>query len=440
MSGLSTAAANGPADDPATVAGGGVNGRGDVVGWDRSHGPDCVLPAGGPQKSVTVLGSTGSIGCSTLDLIRTARSRDGADRFPIKAMTANRRVDDLIAQAREFKPELAVVADESLHPALKDGLAGTGIETAAGLNAVCEAAERDADWVMAAIVGAAGLEPTLRAVRRGVEVALANKECLVCAGDFVCEEVVRHGAVLLPVDSEHNAIYQAFDPRHLAGVERIILTASGGPFRTWTREQMAAATPAQAVAHPNWSMGAKISVDSATMMNKGLEFIEAAYLFPLSPDHIDILVHPQSVIHSMVTYADGSVLAQLGSPDMRTPIAHTLAWPSRMFAPVEPLDLAKVATLTFEAPDTERFPAIRLTRAALEAKNGAPTILNAANEIAVETFLQGGLGFLAIAEVVENTLSRMAGSAKAPASLDEVVSLDQEARVIAKDEVRAKAH
>lgn len=429
----------------------------DLLGWKRSHGQSgldwrAALAPEGPQKTVTVLGSTGSIGCSTLDLIRAERERLGQDRFPIEAMTANRRVEDLIAQALEFRPRLAVVADEALYPALRDGLAGSGIETAAGYAGVCEAAERPADWVMAAIVGAAGLGPTLRAVQRGAEVALANKECLVCAGDLVCAEVDRSGAVLLPVDSEHNAIYQAFDPRHGGAVDRIVLTASGGPFRTWSQEDMAAATPAQAVAHPNWSMGAKISVDSASMMNKGLELIEAAYLFPIPHQQIEILVHPQSVIHSMVSYADGSVLAQLGSPDMKTPIAHTLAWPARMPAPVKRLNLAEVATLTFEAPDEVRFPALRLARQALEAGNGAPTILNAANEIAVERFLQGALGFLSIPAVAESTLERLAPSygggpvaangtangegsgsntVRALSSLDDVVALDHEARMVA---------
>ncbi len=426
-----------------------------ILGWRQSHGIDCAEALAGategPQKSVTILGSTGSIGCSTLDLIANARTRCGEDRFPIEALTANRRVSELIEQARTFRPRLAVIADETLFGDLKDGLAGTGIEAAAGQAAVEEAAARPASWVMAAIVGAAGLAPTLKAIQRGAEVALANKECLVCAGDLVCAEVARSGAALLPVDSEHNAIYQAFDPRHAAMVDRIILTASGGPFRTWTGEAMAAATPAQAVAHPNWDMGAKISVDSASMMNKGLELIEAAYLFPIPEDRIDILVHPQSVIHSMVSYTDGSVLAQLGSPDMRTPIAHTLAWPARMPSPAKALDLAAIGQLTFEAPDPVRFPALRLARDSLRAGQGAPTVLNAANEVAVERFLRGDLGFLTILSVVERTLSRLVSRFDASGgtagvgdnragpilALEDVLALDQEARRVAVEEAEA---
>ncbi len=426
-----------------------------ILGWRRSHGVDCAdALAGateGPQKSITILGSTGSIGCSTLDLIADARRRGGEDRFPIEALTAHRRVEDLIEQALAFRPRMAVIGDEGLYDVLKEGLAGTGIAVAAGASAVEEAADRPASWVMAAIVGAAGLAPTLRAIRRGAEIALANKECLVCAGDLVCAEVARSGATLLPVDSEHNAIYQAFDPRHAAMVNRIILTASGGPFRAWTGEAMAAATPAQAVVHPNWDMGAKISVDSASMMNKGLELIEAAYLFPIPEDRIDILVHPQSVIHSMVSYTDGSVLAQLGSPDMRTPIAHTLAWPARMPSPAKTLDLAAIGQLTFEAPDPLRFPSLRLARDSLRAGQGAPTVLNAANEVAVERFLRGDLGFLTISSVVERALARLVSRFGAPTgsagmgdnrtgpilAIDEVIALDQEARRVAMDEAEA---
>ncbi|MFP3944881.1 MAG: 1-deoxy-D-xylulose-5-phosphate reductoisomerase, partial [Alphaproteobacteria bacterium] len=281
-------------------------------------------------RRVTILGSTGSIGCNTLDLIAMHREAEGGDAYPVEALTANRNVDLLIEQARSFRPRLAVIGDEAQYGILKDGLSGTGIEVAAGPQALCEAAAAEAEWVMAAIVGAAGLKPTLEAVRRGADVALANKECLVCAGPLMVEELRRSDARLLPVDSEHNAIFQVFEFESAAAIERIILTASGGPFRSWAKDDMAAVTPEQAVAHPNWSMGAKISVDSATMMNKGLELIEAFYLFPLAEDRIEILVHPQSIIHSMVGYADGSILAQLGSPDMRTPIAHTLAWPARI--------------------------------------------------------------------------------------------------------------
>ena len=324
-----------------------------------------------------------------------------------------------------------MVADESRYRELKDALSGTGIETAAGAQAVTDAAARPADWVMAAIVGAAGLAPTLAAIRRGAIVALANKETLVCAGALMTAEVARHGATLLPVDSEHNAIFQVLDFDHLDTVDRIILTASGGPFRTMSRAAMAGVTPEQAIAHPNWDMGAKISVDSATMMNKGLELIEAHHLFGLAETRIEILVHPQSVVHSMVAYSDGSVLAQMGRPDMRTPIAYTLAWPQRMATPVERLDLAEIGQLTFEAPDSTRFPALRLSRQALQTGGSAPTILNAANEIAVQGFLDRRLGFLDIAEVVERTLERM--SAAPLNGLDDVWQVDNEARRIAID-------
>ncbi|MDH3594570.1 MAG: 1-deoxy-D-xylulose-5-phosphate reductoisomerase, partial [Rhodospirillales bacterium] len=292
-----------------------------------------------------------------------------------------------------------------------------------------EAADRPADWVMAAIVGAAGLAPTLAAVRRGVSIALANKETLVCAGSLMVAEIARHGATVLPVDSEHNAIFQVLETRHPDAVERIVLTASGGPFRDLSRKAMADVTPDQAVAHPNWDMGAKISVDSATMMNKGLELIEAHHLFGLPEPQIEILVHPQSVVHSMVSYIDGSVLAQLGQPDMRTPIAYALAWPARMTAPVDRLDLAAIGQLTFEAPDPDRFPALRLARQALCAGGSAPTILNAANEIAVQGFLSGRIGFLKIAEIVEQALEAI--PAAALNSLDDVQQVDREARDLA---------
>jgi 1-deoxy-D-xylulose-5-phosphate reductoisomerase len=302
---------------------------------------------------------------------------------------------------------------------------------------VCEAAERPAEFVMSAIVGAAGLPPTLAAVRRGACIGLANKETLVCAGALMKREIEAAGATLLPVDSEHNAIFQVIDRDRPEGIERIVLTASGGPFRTWELGAMARATPAQAVAHPNWDMGAKISVDSATMMNKGLEVIEAAYLFDQPIEKIDVLVHPQSVIHSMVAYIDGSVLAQLGAPDMRTPIAYALAWPARMSAPVERLDLGKIAQLTFESPDELRFPALRLAREALRAGAGAPSVLNAANEIAVAAFLRSRLGFLGIAEVVEATLERLAG--RQIPDLDAVFALDAEARALAREALARQA-
>lgn len=357
----------------------------------------------GPKRRVTVLGSTGSVGSNTVELLAAY-----PDRFQVEALVAGRNVAKLAEQARLLRPALAVVADEGAYAGLKDALAGTGIELAAGADAVVEAASRPAaDWVMAAIVGAAGLAPTLAAIRRGATVAFANKEVLVCAGDLVMAEVRRHGATLLPVDSEHSAIFQVFDETRREGISRLVLTASGGPFRTWTRDAMEGVTPAQACAHPNWSMGAKISVDSASMMNKGLELIEAHHLFAMPEDRIDVLVHPQSVIHSLVEYVDGSVLAQLGTPDMRTPIAVALAWPDRLATPGERLDLVKAASLTFESPDPVRFPALELARRALQSGGAAPTILNAANEEAVAAFLAGKLGFLDIPRVVESCLAAL---------------------------------
>ena len=351
-------------------------------------------------RRVTILGSTGSVGCNTIDLIDR---QPGA--FQIEALTAYDNVELLAEQSRRLRPALAVVADPARYAALKEALAGSGVRVAAGPQAVLEAATLPAEWVMAAIVGAAGLAPTLEAVRRGAVVALANKETLVCAGSLMTAEIKRCGATLLPVDSEHSAIFQVFDFERLDGVERIILTASGGPFRRFSRDEMAQVTPAQAVKHPNWSMGAKISVDSATMMNKGLELIEAYHLFGLPEDRIDILVHPQSVIHSLVSYIDGSVLAQLGSPDMRTALAQALAAPERIDSGVAPLDLIQLGKLHFEAPDRETFRCLDLAYRALEAGGTAPTLLNAANETAVEAFLAGTLPFLAIAELIEMTLS-----------------------------------
>ncbi len=385
-----------------------------------SHKTDALTA----PRSVTILGATGSVGCSTLDLILRQ-----PEAFAVEALTANASAGRLAEQARRVGAKLAVVADEACYEDLKQALAGSGIEAAAGTQAVIEAADRPADWVMAAIVGAAGLAPTLAAVRRGAIIALANKETLVCAGSLMIAEVAHHGATLLPVDSEHNAIFQVLDFEHRDAVERIILTASGGPFRVMSHASMADVTPEQAVAHPNWDMGAKISVDSATMMNKGLELIEAHHLFGLPEARIEILVHPQSVVHSMVAYSDGSVLAQMGQPDMRTPIAYALAWPGRMATPVSRLDLAEIGQLTFEVPDSERFPALRLARQALQAGGSAPTVLNAANEAAVAAFLAGKLGFLGIAEVVDRTLEEIA--AVPLGGLDEVWQIDQEARRIA---------
>lgn len=391
-------------------------------------------------RRITILGSTGSIGVNTLDLIDFSRKR-GDGEFAIEALTANSNVALLAEQARRFRPRYVAIANAGLKADLEAALAGVEIEIGAGPEAVAEAGARDADWVMAAIVGAAGLKPTLNAAKRGAAIALANKECLVCAGDVLKAAIRDAGGTLLPVDSEHNAIFQVFDFAHPDRVSRLILTASGGPFRRASRAEMLNVTPAQAVAHPNWSMGAKISVDSATMMNKGLELIEAAHIFPVSSDQIEILVHPQSVIHSMVEYVDGSVLAQLGAPDMRTPIASTLAWPDRMASPSARLDLASIATLTFEAPDIERFPALRLAREAVEKGGVFPATLNAANEIAVAAFLSGGLKFLDIAAVTEQVLDRV-GRRNGPAmlsTLDEAVAADAEARRLAAEAVAARA-
>jgi len=386
-------------------------------------------PTAAPRR-VTVLGATGSIGCSTLDLI--GRSPDA---FRIEALTAQRNVAQLARQARAFGAAVAVIGDASLYGELKAALAGSGVEAAAGPEALIEAATRPADWVMAGIVGAAGLAPTLAAIRRGAVVALANKECLVCAGPLILQEARRSGATLLPVDSEHNAIFQVFDFERPESVEKVILTASGGPFLNLGLEAMAKVTPAEAVAHPNWEMGAKISVDSATMMNKGLEMIEAHCLFPLGPEQIEVLIHPQSVVHSLVAYVDGSVLAQLGAPDMRTPIAYTLAWPDRMAAPAARLDLAKLGQLTFQAPDEGRFPSLRLAREALLAGGLTPAALNAANETAVDAFLEGRIGFLDIASVVEATLERL--PARPAGGLDDVLAADAAARRTAHDVIDA---
>ena len=372
-------------------------------------------------RSVTVLGSTGSVGENTIDLL----SRQ-PERYRIVTLTAHRNVVRLAAQARLLKAKSAIIADPAKYAELKDLMAGTDTEVAAGEGAVVAAAAMPADWVMAAIVGAAGLKATWAAVERGAIVALANKECLVSAGDVFMSAVRRHGATLLPVDSEHNAIFQVFDPRQREAIRRLILTASGGPFRDWSRAQMARATPKQAVIHPNWTMGVKISIDSATMMNKGLELIEAHHLFEMEQDRIDILVHPQSVVHSLVEYNDGSVLAQLGSPDMRTPIAHTLGWPHRLHAPTERLDLARLATLTFQAPDPDRFPALRLAREALRLGGSAATVLNAANEVAVDRFLAGEIGFLDIAAVSERVMAGM--TARPLVDLADVIGIDSEAR------------
>ncbi|NVJ99033.1 MAG: 1-deoxy-D-xylulose-5-phosphate reductoisomerase [Alphaproteobacteria bacterium] len=375
-------------------------------------------------KTVSILGATGSVGQSTLDVI----SRN-PNSFKVIALTAYSRVEELALAAKQFRASLAVIGDESKFGKLQELLAGTDIEVASGEKAIIEAASRPSDIVMAAIVGAAGLRPTMAAVRRGATIALANKECLVCAGELLMAEVEEHGATLLPVDSEHNAIYQVFDFNAAESVSRLVLTASGGPFLGRRRSELSAVTPSQAVAHPNWDMGAKISVDSATMMNKGLEVIEAYHLFPVEKRQIEVVVHPQSVIHSLVEYHDGSVLAQLGSPDMRIPIAYSLAWPGRIEVPVKRLSLAEIGTLSFIEPDYDAFRCLALARDAMMLGGAAPIILNAANEIAVDAFLKERLGFLEISALVEESLARC--DMKAPQSLTNVFEIDAEARRVA---------
>ncbi len=383
------------------------------------------------MKTVTILGATGSVGTSTLDLVERE-----PDRFRVRALTANCDVANLAAAAIRTQAEVAVVADESCLPDLRAALAGTGTQAAGGRQAICDAAA-GADWTMGAIVGCAGLEPVMAAIAHGGTVVIANKEPLVSAGEVILAAAAASGATLLPADSEHNAIHQCFDFERPERVRRIILTASGGPFRDWSLERMADVTVEQAVAHPNWSMGAKISVDSATMMNKGLELIEAARLFPVDNDRIEVVMHRQSVIHSMVDYVDGSMLAQLGPSDMRVPIAHTLAWPDRMATPMEPLDLVKIGRLDFEACDPVRFPALALARAALEAGGARPAILNAANEVAVAAFLARRIGFLEIAAIVADTLERY--DPQAPATVESVLAVDAEARRIADEQVRGRS-
>ena len=380
------------------------------------------------MRTISIFGATGSVGLSTLDLVRQHR-----DAYRVLALTANGNSADLAALAKEFGAQLAVVADEAAYPALKEALAGTDIQAAAGPEALIDAARLGADWTMAAIVGCAGLAPTLAAIEMGKTVALANKEALVSAGDLMLAAVERSGATLLPVDSEHNAIFQCLAGSDIAYVRKITLTASGGPFRQFTVEQMRDVTPEQAVAHPNWSMGAKISVDSATLMNKGLEFIEAHHLFPVGLDKLDILVHPQSVIHSMVEYQDCSTLAQLGSPDMKIPIASALAWPARIATDCLPLDLAAIGQLTFEAPDEARFPALRLCRDAAAAGGARPAILNAANEIAVAAFLDKKIAFLDIAAMVDKVLADYVPDA--PSSLEDLFSIDAAARRYAAENI-----
>ncbi len=390
-------------------------------------------------RSVTILGATGSIGASTIDLLKRNPSR-----YRVEAVSANRNGRALARIARELDARFAAVADEGAYRDLKEDLAGSGIEAAAGPRAMIEAAQRPADWVMAAIAGATGLEPTLAAVERGRTVALANKECLVCAGALFMRRAAQKGTRVLPVDSEHNALFQALGAGRREDVVRLVLTASGGPFRTWSIDAIRAATPAQALKHPNWSMGPKVTIDSATLMNKGLELIEAHHLFAMESAGIDVVVHPQSVVHGLVEFRDGSVVAHLGPPDMRIPIAHCLAWPTRIEGPGPRLDLAQIAALTFEAPDVQRFPALALARRALEAGNGAPTVLNAANEVAVAEFIAARLPFPGIPALVEATLeaAHREGALREPASVEDALAIDHIARSLARNllpEIAAKA-
>jgi 1-deoxy-D-xylulose-5-phosphate reductoisomerase len=379
-------------------------------------------------RTVTVLGATGSIGDSTMDLLRGAPGR-----YRVEALTANSNVVGLAKLAREFNARFAAIADPARFDELKDALAGSRIECGAGESAIIEAASRPADWLMAAVSGAAGLKPALAAVDRGTTIALANKECLVCAGDFFMQRAAKSGACILPADSEHNALFQALSSGNRDELTRVIITASGGPFRTWAAADIEKATLAQALKHPNWTMGQKITIDSASMMNKGLEVIEAACLFALAPGEIDVLVHPQSIIHGMVEFSDRSVVAQLGTPDMRTPIAHCLGWPERIDGPAAKLDLAKIGQLTFEAPDFTRFPALRLAYDALRTGNSATTVYNAANEIAVAAFIGEKIRFGAIARLVEATMNGWvrAGNLAPLTSADDAIAVDHNARNMA---------
>jgi 1-deoxy-D-xylulose-5-phosphate reductoisomerase len=391
------------------------------------------------MRSISILGATGSIGASTVDLIKRNR-----DRYRVETVAAGRNAAALAKVAREVGAKLAVVSDETAYAELKDALGGSGIEAAAGETALVEGATRPADWVMASIAGAIGLRPTLAAIEAGMTVALANKECLVCAGGLFMRRARATGATVLPVDSEHNANFQALTAGPREGVKRIILTASGGPFRTWRLDEIRAATVEQALKHPNWAMGPKVTIDSASLMNKGLELIEAHHLFGLPIAQIDVLVHPQSVIHGMVEYRDGSVVAQLGAPDMRIPIAHCLAWPERIEGPANRLDLAAVRQLTFEDPDLVRFPALRLAREAIATGGAAPTVLNAADEVAVAEFLAGRIPFPAIPALVEATLEAAArkGLTEEPDSIEAALAVDHDSRQLARGllpEIAAKA-
>lgn len=393
------------------------------------------------RRRVTVLGATGSVGRSTLELMEAAETA-GTGAFEVEALTGGANIAELARQARRWKPKMAVTADPARLGELREALAGTGVEAAAGDEAVVEAATRPADWIMAAIVGSAGLKSAWAAAKTGATLALANKESLVCCGPALIGRIAEAGGRLIPVDSEHSAIFQVFPAGHPEQVSKLVLTASGGPFRTRARSELAGVTPEQAVAHPNWSMGAKISVDSATMANKGLEMIEAAYLFDMPADRIEVVVHPQSIIHSMVEFTDGSTLAQMGPPDMKTPIACALAWPERLAWPAPRLDLAALASLTFEAPDEARFPALKLARHALQTGGVAPAVFNAANEVAAMAFLDRRLAFLNIASVVADTLERVTISGMDFGSGDAcsaALAVDAEARRVARTVVDSVA-
>ena len=383
------------------------------------------------NKTLTVLGSTGSVGQNTLDLVERNQKA-----FSIKALTANQNVKLLAKQAKFHRPELLVIGNKEQYSDLIKELDGFPVRVEAGYEGLIEAADLDTDLVMASIVGTAGLLPTMRAAKRGATIALANKECLVCAGSLLIDEVEKSGGVLIPVDSEHNAIFQVFDFDQTRAVKNLILTASGGPFREKTIKEMAKVKPREALEHPNWRMGPKITIDSATMMNKGLELIEAFYLFPVNIDQIKILVHPQSIVHSMVSYVDGSVLAQLGSTDMRIPISYALGWPDRIETPVESLNLTEIASLTFEKPDFQKFPSLKLAQNALKAGKIGPILLNSANEIAVSSFLENKISFLEIAEIVEDVLS--VAQFKEPKTIEDIVHIDLEGRKIAENMVNYK--
>lgn len=389
-----------------------------------------------PPRRITILGSTGSIGCSTLDVVRHLGGRDA---FSIAALTGRGNVELLARQAVEFGAEVAVTADPACYGALKERLAGTGIEAAAGEAALIEAAERDIEWMMAGIVGMAGLPPTLAAAQRGADIALANKECLVAGGDLFIQTIRSAGGRLLPVDSEHSAIYQVLDADQHHAVERIILTASGGPFRDWPKARMADVTAETAAAHPKWSMGLKISIDSASLFNKALEMIEARHLFSVQPGQIEVIVHPQSIVHSMVGYTDGSVLAQLGAPDMRTAIGYALTYPERPHLPVDRLDFARLARLDFEKPDPDRFPSLRLARRAIEQGGLQGAVLNGAKEVALDAFIEARIGFLEMAEIVEAVMEAMDGAGKPPRAIDDVFEVDAEARRRASEIVGRKS-